>query len=111
MSISTVSPTAIKVSAEMKLRKKIPVKAALKGRLPSGLTPSNVTCTPNSVSIEGPTSQISRITAVMTEEIDASQLKIGEEYQKDLHIPERQVTILRDSPVTVKLIALPRRKH
>jgi diadenylate cyclase len=111
MIITTVSPSSIRVSAEKKLRKKVPVKAALKGRLPPGLTFSNVTCEPDSVSIEGPASQIAQITSVATEDIDASQLKAGEEYLKNLRMPEKQVSILRDMPITVKLISRERRKR
>jgi YbbR domain-containing protein len=111
MVITTVSPTSIQISAEKKLRKKVPVKAALKGRLPSGLTFSNVLCVPDSVEIEGPASQISLITSVVTENIDASQLKAGIEYQKNLRVPEKQVSILHDTPITVRLMARERRKR
>ncbi|MDD2736034.1 MAG: diadenylate cyclase CdaA [Desulfuromonadaceae bacterium] len=111
MIITTVSPSSIRVSAENKLRKNVPVKATLKGRLPTGVTFSNVSCEPSSVNIEGPASQISQITFVATEDIDASQLKLGEEYLKNLRVPERQVSILRDSPITVKLKARERRKR
>ncbi len=111
MVITTVSPATIRVSAEKKRRKSVPVKAALKGRLPSGLTLSNVTCEPDSVEIEGPASLVSRISSVTTEDIDAGQLKAGKEYLKDLRIQETQVSILRESPVKVKLIAPARRKR
>jgi YbbR domain-containing protein len=111
MIITTISPSSIRVSAEKKLRKNVPIKAALKGRLPAGVTFSNVYCEPRSVNIEGPASQISQITFVATEDIDASQLKLGEEYLKNLRVPERQVSILRDTPITVTLIARERRKR
>lgn len=111
MVITTVSPSSIRVSAEKKLRKRVPVKVTLKGRLPSGVVISNVLCRPDSVEIEGPASQISKITSVATEDIDASQLKAGEEYLKNLRMPEKQISILQDSPVTVKLIPRIRRKR
>jgi hypothetical protein len=111
MVITTVSPTNIRISAEKKLRKKVPVKAALKGRLPTGLTFLNVSCDPDSVEIEGPASQISLITSIATEDIDVSQLKIGEEYQKNLRVPEKLVTILRETPIAVKLHARERGKR
>ena len=49
MIITTVSPASIRVSAEKKLRKNVPVKVSLKGRLPQGFTLSNVTCKPDSI--------------------------------------------------------------
>ena len=111
MIITTVSPASIRVSAEKKLRKKVPVKVSLKGRLPPGLAVSNITCEPDSVDIEGPASQISKISSVETDDIDASQLKVGEEYLKGLRIPEKQVSILRETPITIKLIARKQRKR
>jgi YbbR domain-containing protein len=111
MIITTVSPASIRVSAEKKLHKKVPVKVSLKGRLPTGLAVSNITCEPDSVDIEGPASQISKISSVETDDIDASQLKVGEEYLKGLRIPEKQVSILRETPITIKLIPRKQRKR
>jgi hypothetical protein len=48
---------------------------------------------------------------IATEEIDASQLKKGKEYQKNLLLPEKQVSVLRDTPVTIKLSARGRRRQ
>jgi uncharacterized protein (TIGR00159 family) len=103
MIITSVSPSGIRVSAEKKLRKKIPVKVTLKGRLPSGRPSLQVTSEPASVEIEGPASQVSQIVSVATEDIDASRLKRGEEYLKNLRLPDKQVTVLRDTTVTIKL--------
>ena len=111
MIITTVSPASIRVSAEKKLRKKVPVKVSLKGRLSPGLAASNIACEPDSVEIEGPASQISKISSVETDDVDASQLKVGEEYLKGLRIPEKQVSILRETPITIKLIARKQRKR
>jgi uncharacterized protein (TIGR00159 family) len=103
MIITSVLPSSIHVSAEKKVRKRVPVKATLKGRLPSGLSSFHVACVPDSVDIEGPSSQVSQILSVATEDIDAGQLKKGKEYLKNLRLPEKQVVILRDTPVTIKL--------
>lgn len=111
MIVTTVSPSSIRVTAEKKVRKSVPVRVALKGRLPPGLTYSNISCDPGSVNIEGPASQISQITSVATEDIDASQLKAGKEYLKNLRIPEKQISILRDAPVSVRANLRERRKR
>jgi diadenylate cyclase len=103
MIITSILPSSVRVSAEKKLRKSVPVKATLKGRLPAGLSSMHITCDPESVDIEGPASQVSLIVSVATEEIDASKLKKGKEYQKNLRLPEKQVSVLRDTPVTIKL--------
>lgn len=103
MTIKSISPLTVRISAEKKLRKSVPIKAILKGRFPTGKQPLIVICEPRSVEIEGPASQISQITSVATEDIDAGQLKRGKEYQKSLHVPQKNVSILWDSPVTIKL--------
>jgi YbbR domain-containing protein len=89
----------------------VSVKATLKGRLPSGLSSLHVTCEPDSVDVEGPASQVSQIVSVATEDIDASQLIRGKEYLKNLRLPDKQVSILRDTPVTIKLSARDNRKR
>lgn len=104
MTIMSVSPSSIRVSAEKKLRKRVPVKVALKGRLSSAQSSLRVTCEPDSVYIEGAASQVSQIAAVATEDIDAAQLKRGKEYLKNLRVPEKQVTVLHEAPVTIRLL-------
>jgi uncharacterized protein (TIGR00159 family) len=111
MTITSVSPANIRVSAEKKLRKSVPIKIALKGNLPSSQSTLYAVCEPGFVDIEGPASQILRITSIATEDIDASQLKKGQEYLKNLRVPEKQVSVLRDNPVTIKLVAREKRKR
>ena len=111
MIITSVSSSSIKVTAEKKLRKNVPVKAALKGKLPLGLSSLYVVCEPDSVDIEGPAGQVSRITSVITEDIDASQLEKNKEYLKNLRLPGKNITVLRDAPITVKLSVRNRQKR
>ena len=111
MIITSVSPSTVRVSAEKKLRKSVPVKATLKGKLPSGQSSLHIICEPGSVNIEGPASQVSQIVSVATEDIDVNQLKKGKEYLKNLRLPEKQVTVLRDAPVMVKLSSKDRQPH
>lgn len=110
MTITSISPSSVKVSAERKVRKSVPVKATLKGRLSFGQASLRVTCEPESVDIEGPSSQVSLITSIATEDIDASQLKKGKEYLKNLRLPDKQVSVLREAPVTIKLSARSKRQ-
>lgn len=111
MIVTSVSPSTIRFSAERKVRKNVPVKVILKGRLPSGLAAWHIVCEPRTVDIEGPASQVSPIVSVTTEEIDAVRLKRGEEYLKNLRAPEKQVSILRDTPVTIRLSTRDKRKR
>jgi len=109
MIVTSVLPSSIRVTAEKKMRKNVPVKISLKGKLPSGQSYMRVSSVPPSVDIEGPASQVSQISSITTEEVDASQLKRGGEYLKNLRLPDKQVTVLRDTPVTIKLSVNSRR--
>lgn len=103
--ITTVSPSSIRISAERKLRRSVPVKVALQGAMPSRLASWRVISEPAVVDIEGPASQVSQIEHVLTDIIDAGQLTTGKEYQKSLKPPQKQVSLLRDAPVTILLKA------
>jgi uncharacterized protein (TIGR00159 family) len=103
ITITTVSPSSIRISAERKVRKSVPVKVALQGSMPSGLASLRVISEPASVEIEGPASQIMQIDHIMTDSVDAGQLTAGKEYQKNLRLPQKQVSLLRDAPVTLML--------
>ena len=111
MTIASISPPNIRISTEQKLRKSVPVRVALRGRLAAERPPLRVTCEPGAVEIEGPASQISQITSVTTEDIDASQLQQGVEYHKNLRPTEKQITILRDAPIIIKLIGRSKARH
>lgn len=105
ITITTVSPSSIRISAERKLRKRVPVRVALQGAMPSGLAKWRVISEPAVVDIEGPASQVTQTDYVLTDSIDAGQLAVGKEYQKNLKLPQKQVSLLRDGPVTILLKA------
>lgn len=103
VTINAVTPSTIRVQSERKLRRTVPVRAALRGVLPPGGA-GRVVCDPLTVEIEGPASQVMRVDAVATEEIDAAQLVRGKTYQKNLQPPSRQVQFVRDAPVAVSVV-------
>lgn len=101
--ISSISPTAVKVQAEKKVRKKVPVKLLLRGSLPANLKGIRIVCEPATIEVEGAASQVAKIDHVITEEVDAMNLVKGKEYQKNLQAPSKQVTLLRDEPIILRL--------
>lgn len=104
MVVGGVTPMSIRVVTEKKLRKTVPVRVVLRGRLPRGLAAYRVVASPDTVEVEGPSSQIARLESVATEEVDASRLIRGKEYRKNLLPPYKNVTILRDEPLTLELV-------
>lgn len=111
MTITSVSPASVRVSVEKKIRKNVPIKVMLRGRLPYRYSSLRVVSEPGSVDIEGPASQVSRIVSVATEDIDASMLKKGKEYLKNLRAPGKHVSILLNTPVTIRLSVRDRRQQ
>lgn len=103
ISITAVTPSSLRITAEHKVRKRVAIKAALRGNLPPGLASWQVVCDPASVEIEGPASQIASIGSLYTEDIDASQLNRHNEYLKDIRVPQKHITLLREEPVTIRL--------
>jgi len=109
MVLSSVTPQSINVVTDRKERRKVPVRPALRGSLPRGLSGFVAVTDPAMVEVEGPASQVSRIDAVSTEEIDAARLEKGVEYSKNLLPPQNGIAILRDEPISIRLVA--RKKH
>ena len=109
MVVTSITPTSIKVITEKKVRKSVPVKVHLKGALPVGVRDYEVLAEPESVEVEGPASQVSKVDFVATEDIDARRLARDREYRKNLLLPSKKVTLLHNEPVMIKVV--PRRKN
>ncbi|MEI6207237.1 MAG: diadenylate cyclase CdaA [Desulfuromonadales bacterium] len=110
ITMTTVTPSSIRISAERKLRKSVPVKVVLHGALPSGLASWRVISEPAVVDIEGPASQVAHIDHVETDYMDAGQLTAGMGYKSNLRPTQKQVLLLRDAPVTILLKAPDKRR-
>jgi len=110
VAISSITPSAIRIQAEKKVRKKVPVKLLLTGNLPSAFKGYRVISEPSAVEVEGAASQILKMEKITTEEIDSTALVKGKEYQKNLKALPKHVTLLKDEPVVLKLQP-PRGKH
>jgi len=104
MVVDSVSPPSIRIFTEKKVRKTVPVRVVARGRMARGLGGYKLVASPASVEVEGPAAQISRLESVETEEVDASKLLKGKEYQKNLLPPPKNVTILWEEPLTLKLV-------
>lgn len=103
LSINSISPSSIRIVTERKLRKEVPVRVSLKGKLPAGLSHMQAVSDPATVEIEGPASQVSTVESLVTDDIDAAQLRRGREYQKSIRPPRKQISLLREGPVTIRL--------
>ncbi len=103
LNIDTISPSSIRIVTEKKMRKRVPVIASLKGKLPPRLSAMQVVCDPATIEIEGPTSKVSTLEEVFTEDIDATKLRKGNSYQKSLRPPLKQISLRSELPITIRL--------
>lgn len=103
MVITSISPSTIKIATEKRVRKRVPVRVMLKGRLSPGLRGYMVVAEPADVEIEGPAGHVARFESISTEDVDAGYLVRGKEYRKSLLLPSEKVTVTRDESVYVKL--------
>jgi YbbR domain-containing protein len=110
MVVSSVNPSSIKVVTEKKARKSVPVRVSLKGVLAAGMVGYEVVSDPEIVDIEGPSGQISKVESITTEDIDARRLTRDKEYRKNLLLPSKKVTLLRDEPVVIKIVPLRKKR-
>ncbi|NVN92868.1 MAG: TIGR00159 family protein [Desulfuromonadales bacterium] len=104
MEMTAVNPPTIRIVTDRKERKRVPVRVTLRGGSGRGLRGQEVTADPSTVEVEGPASQVGRIDMVVTEEIDAGRLLKGQEYKKNLLPPENNIVILREEPITIRLV-------
>jgi len=105
MAVISLTPSTIRVVTEKKMRKTVPVRVVLRGTPAAGMAGYEAVSNPATVELEGPVSQVSRVESVATEEIDAGRLVRGKEYQKNLLLPSKKVTLLQDEPVLIRLIS------
>jgi uncharacterized protein (TIGR00159 family) len=104
MVVGSVNPSSIRIVTEKKVRKTVPVRVMVRGKMPRGLEGYQLVASPASLEVEGPAGQISRLELVTTEEVDADKLLKEKEYQKNLLPLPKNVTVLRDEPLTLKLV-------
>lgn len=107
--MNSVNPASIRIIAERKETKVVPVRVVLRGRLGRGLAGYQVVAEPATVVVEGPAAQVARVDAVATEEVDAGRLHKDKLYRKNLLPPLKMVTIQNDDAISLRLVA--RRKE
>lgn len=100
VTISSINPSVIKVQAEKKVRKKVPVKVVVRGNPPKGY---RIVSEPGLVELEGAASRVAKIEQVATGEIDAGKMIKGKVYQTNLQLNSGNVMIIGEEYIMLKL--------
>jgi YbbR domain-containing protein len=92
-------PSQVHFIFELRRERTVPVEVRFSG------TPPKFEVSPRSLTIEGPESRVKRVTAVVTDRIDAEKLKGPTTLRVNTFTPDPYVRIKSDSEVTVKVMA------
>ncbi|WP_243373011.1 diadenylate cyclase CdaA [Geotalea sp. SG265] len=102
--IAGVSRSTIRVVADRKVVRHMTVKAGTVSRLPGKLRLRAARVEPPTVVVEGPAHVINQFDQVQTEEIDLSTIRQNSVVERRVLSPSPQLRVLRDEPVTVRLL-------
>ena len=103
VSVSKVTPSTIKIIAEKKAFRELPVVLKTEGRLKKGLYLKSVKIEPARVKVVGPESALSQFNQVNTEVFNLAPLAGNRSVDLALQPLSPQLQIKREDPVNVKL--------
>jgi diadenylate cyclase len=106
VSVLRVTPATVKVVAERKGRKNLPVLLRTVGRLPKELHHKTILIEPSTVPVEGPESELARLKSIETEEVEMETVTQNKEVK--LVQPSPQVQLLKNEPARIKIVTRPR---
>lgn len=109
MTVSSITPSEIRVRLEKLMQKTLPVKPVIQGKPAAGYILKSVEVLPNSVRARGPASALRRISGIDTEKVDIDGASGGIEKRVKLDVPEN-VKLDDDSVIVVVTTAKPKRQ-
>ncbi len=102
--VTSVNPSTVRVTADLKVRKPVRVKVKTIGRLPGNQRLRRLVVEPDTVLVEGPAGVIGQLEEVQTEVLDLSGLRRDDVVEKPVQRPASMVRILYDGQVKVRVI-------
>jgi YbbR domain-containing protein len=103
VSVVKVSPAVLKISAEKKMFRDIPVYLKRSGRLPKGVKIKSISIKPDRVRVLGYGSSLAQLRQVDTESLDLSKVTNSGVFEVKLLTPSPQVQLNSHEPVKVTL--------
>ncbi|MBC8412675.1 MAG: YbbR-like domain-containing protein [Nitrospira sp.] len=91
VAMKSIDPETISVKIEVQMKKSVPIKSAIVGLPERGYVISEISVSPEKVTLEGPESIVSRIEAVKTEPIDINGLKNNLQYKANLNLVNQNI--------------------
>lgn len=105
VSVVRVNPATLRVVAERKGYRELPLRLRKTGRLPAGVWLRSVRMEPARVTVDGPESELASLGHIETEPLDLSSIHKSQTVELKAVQPSPQVRIRRDDPVKVHVVA------
>jgi len=104
VSVIKVAPEVLKIYAEKKIYRDLPVRLKRTGRLPKGVRLKSVVIEPAKVKVFGPESSLAQLVQIDTESLDLGTVAGSQLVDIKLLAPSPQVKLSSNESVKVKLI-------
>jgi uncharacterized protein (TIGR00159 family) len=104
VSVARVTPSTVKVIAERKGRRELPVLLRKTGLLPKGVRIRSVQIEPARVIVEGPESELTQLNHLETEPVELASLRRNQTLERKILQPSPQVLIRYNAPAKVKIM-------
>ena len=99
-----IEPASIRLMLELKMKKRVAVKAQFMGQPPAGLEMYHTTVEPAEVELEGPQSQLNKVSFVLTETVNLSGHDKDFQAMVDVETPHHSLRVLTTSPVKLSIV-------
>lgn len=108
VSVIRVNPAVLKIVAEKKGYRELPLYLRKVGHLPMGVRLKSIRLEPGRVGVEGPESELARLGHVEMEPLDLSTIRKSQVVELKPLQPSPQVRIRRDDPVKALIVTVSR---
>jgi len=108
VSVVRVTPATLKVVAEKKGYRELPVTLRKTGRLPKGIRIKTMAVEPARVTVVGPESELALLSQVETEPLDLAAIQRSQTVDVKLVLPSPQVQLRREEGAQVRIVTISR---
>jgi len=106
VSVIKVAPEVLKITAEKKIYRDLPVRLRKTGRLPKGLRLRSVIIEPAKIKVFGPESSLIHLLSIDTEALDLATVARSQILDVKLISPSPQVKLSSDESVRARLVVV-----
>lgn len=101
----TISPREAEINVDIQPlpSKQVNIVAQIAGKVAPGYKISTILCEPQTILIKGPAKTIDRVSEILTEQVDVSDIKSGLVQNVNLHVPADAGYVVENKPVSITI--------